>query len=161
MCQLVVGWGGLFFAGGGKKPRKKKGVVASSHAIFGAIFGVLWAIFALLVAAAGEHTGFSLFFRPRGLLGAAGTKIVRPWLLGGRFCSSLWPSLGQVACTGQPPHRRGRVSPDKRIPPCPGGGLTPTPTPPTWVGWVPGGRWGKAEHRGGIFFFCPPLDFWQ
>ena len=98
-----------------------------------------------------------LVFRPRELLGAAGTKIVRPWLLGGRFCSSLWPSLGQVASAGQPPHRRGRVSPDKRVLPLPWRWSHPTPNPPTWVGWVPGGRWGKAEHTGGVFFFCPPL----
>ena len=123
---------------------------------FREIFGVLWAIFALLVAAAGEHTGFSLFFRPRGLLGAAGTKIVRPWLLGGRFCSSLWPSLGQVACTGQPPHRRGRVSPDKRIPPLPWRWSHPTPTPPTRVGWVPGWWCREVDHPVGFFFFCLP-----
>ena len=117
------------------------------------------------------HRLFFVYFRPRGLLGASGTKIARPWLLEGDFvASSLWPSLGQVTCTGQPPHRRGRVSPDKRMPPCPGGGLTPTllqphPNPPTWVGWVPGGRWGKAKHAGVFSPFCAPLvsctDSWQ
>ena len=124
----------------------------------GFFFAIFVAIFALLVAAAGKRIGFSLFFRPRGLLGAAGTKIVRPWLFGGRFCSgSLWPSLGQVTCTGQPPHRRGRVSPDKRVPPLPWWRSHSNPNPPTWVGWVGGGQWGKAEHTGGYFFFCAPL----
>ena len=71
----------------------------------------------------------------------------------GRFCSSLWPSLGQVTCTGQPPHRRGRVSPDKRVPPLPWWWSHSNPNPPN-----PGGvgAWvvvaGSRSPRGLVFF---------
>ena len=61
-----MGW---FLAGGGKKTTQKKGVVASYEAILGRFFGVIWAIFALMVAAAGRRIGFSLFFLPRGAAG--------------------------------------------------------------------------------------------
>ena len=118
---------------------------------FGAIFGVLWVGFALLVAAAGKRTGFSLFLGP----GAAGRRrhenrtAVAFW---GRFCSSLWPSLGQVASAGQPPHRRGRVSPDKRVLPLPWRWSHPTSTSqPWWGGWVVGSG-GKRSTPQVLFF---------
>ena len=70
-----MGWGGWFGAGGGKKPHKKRGVVASFQAILERFFGVLWVIFALLVAAAGKRTGFSfLVFKAPG---AAGRRTVQ------------------------------------------------------------------------------------
>ena len=89
-----------------------------------------------------------------GLLSAAGTKIVGR----GFFCSSLWPSLGQVTCTGQPPHRRGRVSPDKRVPPLPWWRSHPTSTSqPGWGGWVVGSG-GKRSTPQVLFFSAALLN---
>ena len=118
----------------------KKGVVASFFKYFfggfGAIFGVLWAVFLFWWLLLGNTSAFLWFLGPGlGLLSAAGTKIVGR----GFFCSSLWPLLGQVTCMGQPPHRRGRVSPDKRVPPLPWWRSHPTSTSqPGWGGWVVG-----------------------
>ena len=130
----------------------------------GFFFAIFVAIFALLVAAAEEHLGVSRLPRPRGRvggcwgsLGAAGAKSGAVAFLG-RFCSSLWPSLGQVTCTGQPPHRRGRVPPDKRVPPLPWWWSHSNPNPPTRVGWVPGWWWREVEHPVGYFFFCGALE---
>ena len=52
-----------------KETTQKKGgggLIAFFSGDFGAIFGVILAIFALLVAAAGKRTGFSLFLDPGG-----------------------------------------------------------------------------------------------
>ena len=122
---------------------------------FGAIFGVLWAIFALLVAAAGKRIGSSLFFRPRGLLGAAGTKIVRPWLLGGDFVA-LYGRPWAKSHARDSRHTGGVGSPQtSEFRHCPGGGLT-QPQPPN-LGGV-GGWWvvGESGAPPRFYFFLPP-----
>ena len=117
-CEVVVGWGGWFTAGGGKKPHTKMEQRLRFVAISPRVLLFWW----LLLKSTSACLGFQ---GPGGGSGAAGAV----WALqarkkggrgfGGGICSSLWPSLGQVSCTGQPPHRRGRVSPDKRVPPLP------------------------------------------
>ena len=130
----------------------------------GRFFCVLWAIFALLVAAAGKHTGFSLFFRPRGLLGAAGTKIVRPWLLGA-ILQLFMAVPGPSHMHGTAATQAGSGLPRQANAAMPWWWSHSNPNPPTWVGWVPGGRWGKAKHAGVFSPFCAPLvsctDSWQ
>ena len=70
----------------------------------------------------------------------------------------LWPSLGQVACTGQSPHRRGRVSPDKRVLPLPWRWSHQTSTSqPGWGEWVVGSGESGTPRR--FFFLMPPSCF--
>ena len=70
---MVRGWGGWFGAGGGKKPDKKEGGGGFFFYFFGgfgAIFGVLWAIFIFWWLLLGNTSAF-LWFLGRPRVGAA------------------------------------------------------------------------------------------
>ena len=86
----------------------------------------------------------------RGLLGKSGRRRrekMGPWLLGA--------VLQLFMAVSGPSHMHGTAAtqaPDKRVPPLPWWWSHSNPNPSTWVGWVGGGQWGKADHRVALLF---------
>ena len=121
---------------------------------FGAIFGVIWAIFALLVAAAGKRIGFSLFLDPGGCWAPQARKSYGRGFLGGDFVA-LYGRPWAKSHARDSRHTGGVGSPQtSEFRHCPGGGLT-QPQPPN-LGGV-GGWWvvGESGAPPRFYFFLP------
>ena len=142
-----------------KETTPKKGGGGFFSGDFGTIFGVLWAIFALLVADAGRRIGFSLFLGPGGCWAPQARKSHGRGFLGGDFVARYGRSWAKSHARDSR-HTGGREPP--RTSACrhrSGGGLTqPQPPQPGWGGWVVGSG-GKRTTPWVIFFSAALLPF--
>ena len=136
-----------------KETTQKKGGGGFFSGGFRAFFGVLWAIFALLVAAAGKRTGFSLFLGPGGCWAPQARKSYGRGFWGGGFVA-LYGRPWAKSRPRDSRHTGGVGSPQtSECCHCPDGGLTQPPQPPQpgWGGWVVGSG-GKRSTPWVIFF---------
>ena len=124
--------------------------------LFRRFWGDFWRslgdFFSLSVADAGKRIGYSCFLGPGGCRAPQARKPYGRGFWGGGFVA-LYGRPWAKSHARDSRHTGGVGSPQtSAFRHCPGGGLTPTPTPqPGWGGWVVGSG-GKRSIRVVIFF---------